>query len=200
MILYAIFYIIGQFLSLILFLSLFIRRRKNFIIPFLIHLVISIVCYALDFQSWTIFLMIGGWLISGVWIFLLRWDIDLKRWIKVVLVITALIHGLTWADAWYERLIQSGWYGFRIQHFEINEDYSVRVQKGGFSRFIRVDLVNKKHPINQKITRLRLEGSRFPIDDLEWIPLENDSIQIKIEYTDGTRKESSNCTIYLPDY
>ena len=124
----------------------------------------------------------------------------MKRWIKVILVTTALIHGLTWADAWYERLFQAGWYGFRVQHFEINEDYSVRVQKGGFSRFIRVDLVNKKHPINQKITRLRLEGSRFPIDDLEWIPLENDSVMIKIEYTDGSRESSDRLTIYLPDY
>ena len=154
---YAIFLIlnaIGHLLSLAIFLFLFARYGKAFIIPASIHLIASQICYSLDFQPWVILFFIIIWFASGCWIIYNRWHAELQQWLKIVLVLVAIAHNLTWSDAFYERLIQSGWYGYYVQHHQVHENYTIRSSRGTHHPYLTVELVNKQHPIVQKVTRL----------------------------------------------
>lgn len=196
---YSIFFVlnaIGHLLSLVIFLFLFARYGKAFIIPAAIHLVASQICYSLDFQPWVILFFSVVWFLSGCWMIYNRWHNQLKNWLKIILVLVAIIHNLTWADAFYERLIKSGWYGYYVQHHEVHDDYAIRSRRSMHHPYLTVELVNKQHPIFQKITKLPLHGT-YPISNLEWLPLEQDSVLIKMK-VDGMKLQEHK--IYLHNY
>lgn len=185
---------IGQFLILLIFLTFFIKRRKGFLLPTIVHISSAFICYEFNLQPWTIIFFVIIWLISGFLIFKLRWNKELKKGLKIALVSIAVLHSATWSDAFYAKLIQSGLYGHYVKHVVINEDYNIRSRRSGNRRYWFVDIVNKKHPLIQKITPL---GDDYygdsPVKDSDWSQLEGDSISIKL-FLD------TSYNIYLPDY
>ena len=184
---------IGQFLILIIFLSFFIKRRKGFLIPTIAHISSAFICYEFNLQPWVILVFVTIWLASGYFIFKLRWNKELKKGLKIALILIAVIHSATWGDAFYAKLIESGWYGYYVKHVVIDEDYNIRSRKSGNRPYWFVDIVNKKHPLIQKITPLGNDYyGRAPIKSSDWSALEGDSVLIK---TFG-----EDFTIYLPDY